>query len=41
MGLSISRSLVQAHDGRLRATRNADHGTTFQLVLPASTPPVS
>ena len=41
MGLSISRSLVQAHGGRLWATRNPGPGTTFQFVLPAGNKPAS
>jgi C4-dicarboxylate-specific signal transduction histidine kinase len=34
MGLSISRSIIESHGGRLWATRNPDRGTTFHFTLP-------
>ena len=36
LGLSISRSIVQIHGGRLWAESNFDHGMTFYVALPAS-----
>jgi signal transduction histidine kinase len=35
MGLSISRSIVESHSGRLWATDNSPRGTSFHLILPA------
>ena len=34
MGLSISRSIIEAHGGRIRATVNSDHGLTLHIGLP-------
>ena len=36
MGLAISRSIVEAHDGRIWATRNTDRGLTLHVELPAA-----
>jgi len=35
MGLSISRSIIEAHGGRLWVTPNAPHGAAFRFSLPA------
>jgi two-component system, OmpR family, sensor kinase len=37
LGLSISRWIVQAHDGQLELTRSDTHGSTFTVQLPAIT----
>jgi PAS domain S-box-containing protein len=34
MGLSISRSIIEAHGGRLRVMPNAPHGACFEFSLP-------
>jgi len=34
LGLSISRSIIDAHGGRLWAIRNPDYGITFQFIVP-------
>jgi signal transduction histidine kinase len=34
MGLSISRRIIESHDGRLWATANSGGGATFHFTLP-------
>jgi signal transduction histidine kinase len=36
MGLSISRSIVEAHGGQLSASPSHPHGSIFEIVLPAA-----
>jgi PAS domain S-box-containing protein len=36
MGLAISRTIVESHDGRLWAEANPGRGATFQFTLPAA-----
>jgi signal transduction histidine kinase len=38
MGLAISRSIIEAHSGRLWATASAGRGATFQFSLPSAAP---
>jgi len=34
MGLSISRSIIESHGGRLEVKNNPDRGTTFYFTIP-------
>jgi PAS domain S-box-containing protein len=36
VGLSVSRSIIQAHGGRIWASQNADRGATFSFSVPVS-----
>jgi signal transduction histidine kinase len=36
MGLAVSRSIIEAHGGRLWATPNQPRGAVFQFILPSA-----
>jgi len=36
LGLSISRSIIEAHGGRLWTTPNRPHGAVFHFALPVA-----
>src|SRR5438093_442560 len=38
IGLSVSRSIVERHHGRLWATANQGHGPTFAFSIPGESP---
>jgi two-component system sensor kinase FixL len=39
MGLTINRSIIEAHRGHIGARQNGDRGATFHFTLPAATEP--
>ncbi|WOD13484.1 ATP-binding protein [Paraburkholderia kirstenboschensis] len=41
IGLAVSRSIIEAHEGRLTAVNNERHGATFSVVLPISPDQIS
>ncbi len=38
MGLSISQSIIESHEGKIWATQNADRGATFHVRFPIPSP---
>jgi signal transduction histidine kinase len=40
MGLSICRSIIESHGGKLRASPGTDHGTDFQFTIPIASRPI-
>ena len=41
LGLPLCRTIIEAHGGRLWASRNEGHGATFHIQLPVSDPPMT
>ncbi len=41
VGLSISRSIIESHDGRFWASANPEYGATFSFSIPASRRPTA
>jgi signal transduction histidine kinase len=41
LGLAVSRDIVEAHHGRLRAESRPGHGSTFTIILPVCQPPAA
>jgi signal transduction histidine kinase len=41
MGLSICRSIIEAHGGRLWASPNPPHGSVFQFTMPVTAKGIS
>jgi two-component system sensor kinase FixL len=39
MGLPTSRSIIEAHGGKLWAEPNGSHGATFQYTMPSADVP--
>ncbi len=37
LGLAISRTIIEGHNGRIWATENSEPGTTFHFALPQNT----
>jgi signal transduction histidine kinase len=36
LGLAICHQIVEAHGGRISASRGAEHGSIFEILLPSS-----
>ncbi len=41
LGLAISRAIVEAHRGKIRAENNLGGGAKFSFTLPLGTPPAA
>jgi len=39
MGLAISRTIIEAHGGKIQASNNSDRGCTVRFTLPAGASP--